>query len=169
MKVLKKIISLFLMLFIIVSFSQCASTLKLQDNLPIEIDEVYYQTWVAGVKGGGSGINVFIPIESNSNDIVLDSIYFRGKSTKIEYINDALAVGRFKTKANQKQDIVISNEPYAEYGNEVPELPQKTPFNINDDECIVSYLVEDEIKYFKIEGIVRKASKLYQTIPLKKL
>jgi hypothetical protein len=153
----------------IVSFSQCASTLKLQPNLSIEIDEVFYQTWVAVVKGGGSGINVFIPIKSNSNNIMLDSMYFRSKSTKIEYVNDALAVGRFKTNANQKENLIMSNEPYAEYGNEVPELPQKTPFNLNDDECIVSYLIEDEIRYFKIEGIVRKASKLYQTIPSKKL
>ncbi len=153
--------SLFLMLFIIVSFSQCASTLKLQDNLPLEIDEVYYQTWVAGVKGGGSGINVFIPIESNSNDIVLDSMYFRGKSTKIEYVNDALAVGRFKTEANQKQDIIMSNEPYAEYANKVPELPEKIPFELKDDECVVSYLEKNKIKYFKIEGIVKKESTRY--------
>jgi len=169
MKLLKRIISLFLMLFIIVSFSECASTLELQDNLLIEIDKVYYQTWVAGVKGGDRGINVFIPIKSNSNNIVLDSMYFRGKSTKIEYANDALAIGRFKTKANQKQDIIMSNEPYAEYANKVPVLPEKIPFELKDDECIVSYLVEEETKYFKIEGIIRKASKLYQTVPSKKL
>lgn len=150
------------MLFIIVSFSQCASTLKLQDNLPIEIDEVYYQTWVAGVKGGGSGINVFIPMESNSNTILLDSMYFRGKSTKIEYANDTLAIGRFKTKANQKQDIIMSNEPYAEYANKVPEIPEKIPFELKDDECIVSYLEKNKTKYFKIKGIVKKESTPYQ-------
>ena len=154
--------SLFLMLFIIVSFSQCASTLKLQDNLLIEIDNVYYQTWVEGFKGGGKGINVFIPIRSNFNDIFLDSMYFRGKSTKIEYVNATLAVGRFKTEGNQNQDIIISNEPYAEYGNKVPKIPQKIPFDLKDDECVVSYIDGNKVKYFKIENIVKGKSKPYQ-------
>lgn len=162
MKLLKRTISLFLMLFIIVSFSQCASTLKLQDNLPLKVDEAYYQSWVAAVKGGSTGINVFISIKSNPNDIVLDSMYFRGKSTKIDYVNDALAVGRFKTIANQKQDIIMSNEPYAEYANKVPELPEKTPFELKDNTCVVSYLEKNKIKYFKIEGVVKKESTRYQ-------
>ena len=115
------------MLFIIVSFSQCASTLKLQDNLPLE--------------------NKF-------NKVIQDI-------KKIEYVNDALAVGRFKTEANQKQDIIMSNEPYAEYANKVPELPEKIPFELKDDECVVSYLEKNKIKYFKIEGIVKKESTRY--------
>lgn len=156
MKLLTRTMSLLFMLFIIVSFSQCASTPKLQHNLPLEIDEVYYQTWAAGAKEGGTGINVFIPIKSNSNDIVLDSIYFRGKSTKIEFANTALAVGRFKIKANQKQDIIMSNQPYAEYANKVPEIPEKIPVELKEDECVVSYLEKNKIKYFKIEGIVKK-------------
>jgi len=154
--------SLFLMLFIIVSFSQCASTLKLQDNLPLAIDDVYYQKWVAGVKGGDTGIKVFIPIKSNSNDIVLDSMFFRGKSTKMEYVNTTLAVGLFKTRLNQNQDIIISSEPYAEHANKVPELPEKIPFELKDDECVISYSERKKIKYFKIEGIVKIESTPYQ-------
>tara|TARA_R110002049_G_scaffold122465_4_gene277323 strand:- start:7589 stop:8077 length:489 start_codon:yes stop_codon:yes gene_type:complete len=162
MKSFKNITAFSFITLITIGFFQCASVKPIESKSPLQIGEVYYQNWTAGIEGGGSGYNIFIPIESNSNDIVLDSMYFRGKSTKIEYANDALLVGRFETKADQKQDIIMSNEPYAEYGNKVPELPQKTPFNLNDDDCVVSYLENDKIKYFKIDGIVKKESTRYR-------
>lgn len=152
-----------------VSFSNCASTQQLEKLEPLTIGDVYYQNWVAGVKGGGSGFNIFIPISDNANNIMLDSVYFKGKKAKLEFNNNTVFIGRFKTTANKKQDIIMSNEPYAEYGNKVPELPQKTPFELNDTECVVSYLEGNKTKYFKIEGIVRKESKLYQKAPSKKL
>ena len=169
MKLLNKLTSLILMVFVMSSFSQCASTLKLQEDVPLEIGEVYYQHWVAGVKGGGSGVNLFIPIESNQNNIVLDSVYFKGKQEKLELKNNTIYIGRFASKANQKQDIIMSSDPQKEYGNPIPELSRKTPFKLHDNECVVSYFEKDKIKYFKIMGIVRKESKLYQKAPSKKL
>lgn len=168
MKTFKKITSITIISIIMVSFSNCASTQKLEQLEPLTIGEVHYQNWVAGIKGGGSGFNLFIPITNNPKNIMLDSVYFRGKKAKLELNNNTVFIGRFKTTAN-KNGIIMSNEPYAEYGNKVPELPQKTPFELNDNECVVSYLEGNKIKYFKIEGIVRKESKLYQKAPSKKL
>ena len=67
-----------------ISFSQCSTAKKFQKTSPFEIGDVYYQHWVAGIQGGGSGINLFIPLVSNPNNIVLDSIYFKGKQVKPE-------------------------------------------------------------------------------------
>lgn len=157
-----------LMLLGILSFSKCASIQKLDKALPLDIGEVYYQHWVSGVQGGGSGFNIFIPITANPKNIMLDSVYFKENQAKLEYRNNTVFIGRFKTLANQKQDIIMSNEPFAEYGNMVPETPKKIPFELKEDECVVSYLEAGKAKYFKIKKIKRKDSKLYQSAPPKK-
>lgn len=149
MKTLKKITKFLLMTFIMVSFYNCSSAKMFQDNLPFLIGEVYYQE-------SSTDINVYIPIKSNPNNIILDSIYFQGKKTKLEFENASLAVGRFKTESTQKQDIIMSNEPYAEYGNKVPKLPEKSPFELKGNECVVNYKEENKIKYFKIENMIKK-------------
>jgi len=97
-------------------------------------------------------------------NIILDSVFFKGKQAKLEYRNNSVFIGRFKTEANQKHDIVMSSDPIAEYGNKVPEIPKKVQFELKDDECVVSYLKSGKVKYFKIEKIKRKESKFFHSL-----
>lgn len=138
------------------SFSQCSTAQKLQKNSPTEFGEVYYQTWTSGIKNGGSGINIFIPIKNPS--VTLDSVFFRGKSTKLEVKPNVaqLYIGRFKTDKNQPKDIVLSSEPKEEYENEISIKDIKTPFELKDDECVVSYKKGDATLYYKISKIIEK-------------
>tara|TARA_R110002050_G_scaffold293182_1_gene449378 strand:+ start:50332 stop:50820 length:489 start_codon:yes stop_codon:yes gene_type:complete len=162
MKVFKSILFLLLLFFIIVSFSQCASSQKLQKTVPIKFGDIYYQEWIAEIKGGGSGVNIFIPVISNTNDIELDSVYFRGKQTKLASRNDTLFIGRFKTDINKKYDIIMSSDRLSEYGNKLPELPKKMPFDLKDTECVVSYKLANKVKYLKIETISKKETKPFR-------
>jgi hypothetical protein len=155
MKTFNNIVLILVICGITVSFSNCASSQKLKNPIPLSIGEAYYQDWASEIKGERSGYTIFIPVIDNPQNIMLDSVYFRDNKAKLEFINTVF-IGRLKTTTINKQDIIMSNEPYAEYENKVPELPQKTPFNLNDNECMVSYLVNDEIKYFKIDGIIKK-------------
>ena len=134
---------------ILLSFFNCSSAKMLQNDVPFEIGEAYYQE-------SNSDIHVYIPIKSNPDNIILDSIYFQGKKAKLESENASLALGRFKIQPTQKQDIIMSNEPYAEYGNKVPKIPEKSAFDLKDNECIVSYKEDNEIKYFKIKNVIQK-------------
>ena len=156
MKFIKAKINLLLLFTVMISFSQCSSTKKLQNSIPFEIGEAYYQYWVSGVKNGDSGINLFIPILSNPNNIVLDSVYFRGQQSKLEIINNNFSVGRFQDYSNRKKDIIMSSEPYAEYGNKTPDLPEKLPFKLKPNECVISYKQEHKTRYFKITGLIKK-------------
>lgn len=137
-------------------FSQCATGKQLETNLPFEIGDVYYQERVAGVDGGGSGVNIFITLQENPNNIILDSVYFQGKEAKLEFRNNTVYVGRLESKTVLKNDIIMSIEPYAEYGNKVPVVPKKPRFELKEDECIVSYKTSNKVKYFKIEKINKK-------------
>ena len=75
--------------------SKCSSAQKSQTNVPFQIGACYYQKWIAGVEGGGSGIDLYIPIISNGNITELDSVYFQGKGTKLEFKNDSFIKNGF--------------------------------------------------------------------------
>ena len=139
MKLLKQTSFLIVMLILMASFSQCSTAQKLQKNAPTQFGDVYCQKWTAGVKGGGSGLNLFIPAMDKS--IQLDSVYFRGKVVKLEVKPGDLTlyIGRFKTEFNQPSDVVMSSDSNEEYGNQLPEKVKIIPFELKDDECVVSY------------------------------
>ncbi len=167
---MKLITNAFLMVLIMISFSQCSSAQKLQKETPIKLQTTYYQHWVAGIKGGGSGINIFILTENSElKNIQLDSVYFRGKASKLEVKpnNPNLFIGRFLLTPKQKRDVIMSNKPKAEYGNELLKLKEKIPFELKENECVVSYKEESKIKYFKIKNVVEKQPQYYPSAPPK--
>lgn len=129
------------------------------------LGKVYYQSWIAGVKGGGSGINIFIPI-SNST-VVMDSVYFRGQVSKLttKPEDSTLFIGRFNTVFNQKEDIIMSSDSKEEYGNKLPRKAVEIPFILKDDEAVISYKEGNKVKYFKIGNIVEKNLKHYPMSP----
>ena len=158
MKLVKQILGLIILTLIMASFSQCSSAQKLQKEAPTTFGEVYFQKWIAGVEGGGSGVNIFI--EVLGNDTQLDSVYFHGKAAKLESkpANQSLYIGRFVSEFNKKEDMVISSDSKMEYGNKPTELLQKIPFELENDECVVSYLDGNKIKYYMLKSIKEKPS-----------
>lgn len=161
----------FIFILVLFIFTNCSTAQKLQKSAPISLGEVYSQSWVAGVKGGGSGINLFIPVLNElPPNMQLDSVYFRGKGTKLEIAanNPSLYIGRFSGKFNQKQDIIMSNDSKEEYGNQLPIKQEEIPFDLKDNECVVSYKDSNSSKYFKIENITEKKSEHYPSAPQNK-
>lgn len=165
MKFIKYGIFSILLLTIMTSFSQCSSSKTLQEKAPATFGEVYFQRWNAGIQGGGSGINLFISVEDAN--VVLDSVYFRGKSAKLETKpqNKSLYIAYFKTEFNQPKDIVMSSNPLDEYNNPLPIQKEKIPFTLKDSECVVSYKDGQTTKYFKIENITEKEVINYPSAP----
>jgi hypothetical protein len=169
MKRLKHLAFLIIGCIVMTSFSQCSSSKKIQSKSPIEFGNVYCETWVAGIEGGGSGINIFIPIKKEIQEgIEFDSVYFRGKVAKLEIKpNDkTLYIGRFKTGFNtMKPDIVMSSDSKEEYGNQLPKIEVKIPFDLKNDECVVSYQYLNKYLYYKIENIIEKQAQHYPSAP----
>ena len=136
-------------LLLAVTFLQCATHPKLQVDVPFEIGQVYYQE-------DQLGVNLYIPIKSNPNNIKLDSVHFKGQQTKLESKNDTLFIANFNSIFSQKRNIIMSNEPYAEYGNQVPKLPARSPLKLKDTECVITYKKDATLKYFKISNINKR-------------
>ena len=136
----------------------------MQEKSPVALEQVFCQRWVAGVEGGGSGLNIYIPVKETTTE--LDSVYFRSQSVKLEFKKEGMIyVGRFTSDFNKKKDKVMSDEPNAEFGNEMPEIPKKIPFELNDNECVISYLDGKSTKYFKVPNVVEKPMIAYPSPP----
>ena len=164
MKFLKNISFSLLLVLILSSFSQCSSAQKLEKSSLMNFGDVYCQKWVAGIKEGGSGINLFIPVAKSNKNSQLDSVYFRGKVAKLKF--DSVNKQYYANFKNaQKKDIILSSDPKKEYGNSVPQLPKKIPFELKESECVVSYIENKNTKYVKINNINEKPLLSYPSEP----
>lgn len=162
---MKNLLVIYLNFIMLLSFAQCKSVYEMEEKSYIEIGKAYYQNWVSGIPDGGSGVNLYIPIIENPRLVELDSVYFRGRKSSLEMVNDNLSVARFNYY--KKKDMIMSNEPYAEYGNEAPKFPQKSKLDLKDDECVISYSENNKTEYLKLEGIAEKETLYYPSAPPK--
>ena len=164
-----------LSVIVLTSFTQCSSSkntsdlnknpesIELEDRASFILDTVYIQSWMAGVRGGGSGIHMYITLESNKNNVMLDSVYFRGLQAKVE-LSKISYIASFKTSANQKDDIIMSNNKNDEYGNLPPE-EQNFPFQLKENECVLSYIENNTTKYLLVKNVQEKPQLEYPSAP----
>ncbi|WP_424492845.1 hypothetical protein [Salinimicrobium sp. GXAS 041] len=159
---MKATITFFFGIFIIISMSNCANGQKITEEAPVAFQQAYYTPWVGGVKGSGAGYNLFIPVNGEMAEVQLDSVYFRGKKAKLttKPQNDNLYIGHFETSSGTKKapDLVMSSDPREEYGNQAPEIIRDFPFELKEDEAVVSFRKEGKTSYFKISNIQKRDS-----------
>lgn len=139
--------------------------LQFQTTAPLDISVPYYTSWVAGVEGGGSGINVFLPLKANGKTVI-DSLHFRGQKVVVE-TRDKLIIGRFKNFSNQKKDIIMSSNPQDEYNNKLELKRDLSPFKLPQNACVISYKINGKRLYYKISNLKKGKSIAYPSAPPK--
>lgn len=159
MKVIQRII----LSLLSVMFLQCSSAQKLQTEAPIKINRIEVQEWIAGIQGGGSGINMEIQVPEKTA-IELDSVFYKGLRAKVIPKRTDF-VAKFISEVNQKRDIIMSNKPNAENGNELPVIIQKSPFKLDKEECVISYKDAGKTKYFKYSKVIEKPRQDFPSAP----
>ncbi|QYA24917.1 hypothetical protein G3I01_05130 [Gramella sp. MT6] len=133
----------------VVLFASCGSNKDLQERAPAQFNEVYYTY-------NSNGIELNIPVISIQDELVsLDAVYFHGMKSDLKKSDDQpnLYVANFRMGTGE---MVMDEDPAKEYGNKPPQLPEESPFSIDDDEAILVFTQEDKIKYYKLTGIVEK-------------
>jgi len=129
-------------------FFECS--FKFQEKSPVEFGEVFAKEWYSGVKGGGSGINLFIPV--NSYKISFDSAYFRGSKVKLELSkgDNPMYIGRFKIN---RSDGINLNSNFDK--------------KLRDDNIKkkVSFKLNNKVLYYKISGVLIKKPTHYPSAP----
>ena len=63
-----------------------------------------------------------------------------------------LLIGHINTLKRQNRDLILDTDVTKELKNTLPDV-KKIPFELKEDEAILSYKLGDKINYFKIEDI----------------
>ena len=146
------------MTFLFVSFSNCGSSqtakaLSFVEAPPFSISEIFSQKWAAGVQEGGSGTNLHITFESISEDVSINEIYFRGKTISATQ-NPNLKLTYLAAFRNEmKPDVIMDRNPVNEAKNTPPE---EFPFDLKDNEAVISFTHNGVMSYFKALNILEK-------------
>lgn len=155
------------MLFVLAfSLVGCSSQKKMVENPPFDLGEATCQAWKGGRAETGSGLLLEIPVMGDASDQVkLQQAYFRGKITdvKMEAIEGGwVAKANFMDGNAEKKDMVMHADSKQEVGNQPPNRDGKFPFELEQDQCVLSYMEGDSVKYFKLEGIKEKQALIYK-------
>ena len=73
-----------------------------------------------------------------------------------------MLTANFKKGSTHQKDIVMHADGRKEVGNQPPMLQEKLPFEMAENECVISFMKGKKLKYLKVEDIKQKASKIYQ-------
>jgi len=170
---LQHVIGFWVLVFALtLGFSQCTgtkNTMKISDTILISKamqSQVYYQTWVAGVRGGGSGTDLYVSKSAVGNKELLTA-YFNGKSVNFDPLTKQsnIYIARFKGEANQLKIQVMSANEVQEHVNKVPVKKDSIPFKLGVNEAVVSYLENKKVKYIKLTNITKKEMLAYPSAP----
>lgn len=136
-------------------FGCCASKVKAQNEAPFKVLETTYANW-AGEQS--DMVVTTLKITINNKEIQLDSVYFRNNSAslkRVDSIENSLFTGSFTTSKTQ-HDLILHADPKEEFGNKPPVTASKLPFEIKENEAVVSYFYKDKINYYKILEVSKK-------------
>lgn len=151
--------SLYLLSFVILvtAFSCCSATksnIKLNQNPPFKILKANYNTWVGG-QPGVKGYTVQFEIDNSST--VLDSVFFRNMTAKLKKDSSTtnnIYIGTF-ILPNRMKHYKLHRDSKKEFGNEVPDILEKIPFQLTETEAVISYIINNKKAYYKITNVVK--------------
>ena len=161
---MKTLTTITLSLIISIMFTQCASS-QFYKKPPFTVASAKYQQWLGG-KPGSNGNLVTIELTDNiSNKVSFDSIYFNGESVRVS-VNSldgkTTISGRLSTNSYKDRPLIIDSDPKKEFGNEIPKTPQKLPFELAKNECVISYTIKDKKYYYKFEKLSKGKTIIHQ-------
>jgi hypothetical protein len=125
-----------------------STALELEKETPFMVKPVYFQEWYAGIDIGGTGYRVFVPVVNKKEDIKLENLYFRNLEAKL--LNED---GRYTA--------TLKN-PSTTYTFTKPEKPSDYPFDLKDNECVISYNENGKTKFHKIRIVAELAGAYYE-------
>jgi len=152
---MKNLLKIFGLSILVMGISSCAGgkDYSLEQNPPFEIESAYFQKWMAGVRGGGSGTKVFITLSETDSEISFVEIHYRNTFLTATKHHQKLNTFYADFLNEGSQDVIMDGETVKESQN-IP--PPKSPFNLDDNEAVIGYKMNGEMKYYKISNLEEK-------------
>lgn len=148
-------------IFMAIGLMTCKSA-KFDKNPPFKISGATYNNWTGG-QPGVSGIRVIINFETKE-DVQFDKIYFakkEGTTELYERKGKVFLVGRIDTSNPKQRDLTLHIDSKKEVKNELPKEETKIPFELKENEAIISYVYKGKTHYYKVENIQQTKADYY--------
>ena len=151
-----------ILLVAILVLGSCSSVKKLETTAPFTLGETYAQKWVINDKPEEMGYEVIIPILSLENDeAILKNLYHKGKMTPLEI--KLMEIGNVAIA--EFGPVAIEKEAASIVPAEMDEEP--FPFELTETQAVISYVNNEKVKYYKINGIQQNPQVSYPTVVAK--
>ncbi len=154
---------LFGLLMFAVIFTQCAN-IKQNTTPPFKIKKALYTDDFNHLSANKSAcLNI---IFTSDKPIDFQKIYFQNTiiNTLVEHKNGKnIIVARYKNRIIPVvNELVLNADSEKEYGNSLPKITEKFPFNLKDNQAVVTYKIGDKILTYKIENMIKTSTVLIQ-------
>jgi len=84
-------------------------------------------------------------------------LFFRGKKRKVKIKKlengNKIVLAKFNNPNTNKFDLQLQGDAKKEFGNKPSKKETDIPFELKDSEAIISYLEDNELKYFKLKNL----------------
>ena len=153
---MKTIIVLIASIFLTQTCNKKVIETNFQEKFPVSIQQAYSESWVAGVRGGGSGTSLTIEFDKMlPEDIALVQVYFLNNKAKINKISETQYHASFTGQANWER------KEMPETDGQPKVTTVESPIKIEDNEAILEYTHKGLKKYYKITNIKAKEPLYY--------
>ena len=137
-------------IFFLILVTSCSSQDKIIKESTILAS---YETWVAGVRGGGSGINFYVDLKTElSEEIELKKVIFRGYEVPFDKQDNLHLQAMIKTPGNQQKFEGDDSQIYTS---------PKNALTLADNEAILIFTKDGKEYQQKITNVIEKPSLEY--------
>lgn len=145
--------------FILIGIVSCSNSKDLElQKASDTIDAVYFQKWIAGVRGGGSGVNFYVNLKAPlEKDVILEKVQFESYEASFVKTSDTSYVAYIKTDGNQN-DMVLDSNPEKEYGNKAQD------FNLKPNEANLFFTKNGEEFVKNLQNVKEKPMLAYPSV-----
>ena len=156
--IVSKLITFFLSIVLLSCGISKTNIQKLEGQT--QIKEVYSQAWVAGVRGGGAGINVFVNLNSPfEKGLVLEKIQFKNYEATFEKTNELSYIARIDTGQNQLKGINIEATDVEE-----ETVVHESKVSLKENQAILFFTKEGKMYSKIIENVEEREMIAYPSV-----
>ncbi|MDO9037476.1 MAG: hypothetical protein Q7U59_03910 [Lutibacter sp.] len=149
---MKKFVGIGLIAALSIALFSCgASKAKAQEH-PFKVLEATYANRVGEQP---DLVETTVKISIDNKEIQLDTVYFRNHKAPLKLMDstkNSIFSGSFIT-STILHDFILHSDPKQEFGNKPPVTVSKLPFELANNEAVVSYFYKNKINYYKISEV----------------
>ncbi|CAM3629007.1 hypothetical protein FSS13T_11450 [Flavobacterium saliperosum S13] len=130
---------------------------KLLNEFPVTIKSAYFEGWISGVQGGGSGMDFFIELgEPLPKGVFLKNVLFRDTKAAVFPLTELLFVARLSGEINSGEGIPMDYDTFRVVANAIPSTSP-----IKDDQALLEYVNNGEVFWHLIPNVKEQEPDFY--------